>query len=170
MALDQLPPNADPDRERDAEAVIRNHMFLAMAGGAIPVPVLDLAAVTVVQLDMLKGLARVYDVPFDAKSARAFVTTLTSTIAGKLAARAGASAVKIIPGVGTVVGGATQVVVTGASTYAVGNVFRRMFRNGEWVDGISVDSIKDEAKKYYDKGLELARSFKDKLLGPPGGS
>jgi uncharacterized protein (DUF697 family) len=167
---DELPPSTDPDRERDAEAVIRNHMFLSMAGGAIPVPVLDLAAVTVVQLDMLKGLARVYQVPFDAKSARAFVTTLTSTIAGKLAARAGASAVKIIPGVGTIVGGAAQVVVTGASTYAVGNVFRRMFREGEWVDGISVDSIKDEARKYYDKGLEMARSLKDTLKGLPGRS
>jgi hypothetical protein len=62
------------------------------------------------------------------------------------------------------------VVVTGASTYAVGNVFRRMFREGEWVDGISVDSIKDEARKYYDKGLEMARSLKDTLKGLPGRS
>jgi uncharacterized protein (DUF697 family) len=155
-------PN-DPSREDQAEAVIKKHMLLAMAGGAIPVPILDLAAVTAVQLDMLKGLAQVYDVPFDAGSARAFVTSLTSTLAGNLVARIGASALKIIPGVGSLLGGVAQVVVTGASTYAVGNLFRRIFRDGERLESISVDLVREETRAYYEKGVDLARSLKDTL-------
>ena len=44
-------------------------MALAMAGGAIPIPLADLAAVTAVQLDMLKRLAGTYAVQFDGGTA-----------------------------------------------------------------------------------------------------
>ena len=37
-----------------AENIIRNHVIWACAAGMVPVPFVDLAAVTAIQLDMLK--------------------------------------------------------------------------------------------------------------------
>jgi uncharacterized protein (DUF697 family) len=150
----------EPNRESAAEAVIKHHMVMAMAGGAIPLPWLDLVAITAVQLDMLKGLAKAYDVQLDAASARVFVTSVTSTLVGSALARLGASAVKIIPGIGTVAGGVTQVVVTGGSTYAMGTLLRRMFRNGERLEDVSFGRVKEEVQRYYAVGLEIARWLK----------
>ena len=151
------------DQDTRAKEIIRKHMMYSMAGGAIPIPIVDLAAVTAVQLDMLKQLAATYDVRLDAKSTRAFVTSLTSTLAGATLARVGASLMKIVPGVGTLAGGATQVVVTGASTYAVGNLFKRLFKENRSIDDLDVQSVKDEFLSYFEAGKERALSLKDKV-------
>ncbi len=153
----------DPHQEESADTIIRKHVTFAMAGGLIPVPLLDLAAVTAVQLDMLKQLAQEYGAPFDSGSARSFVTSLTSTLAGSVLARVGASMVKAIPGIGTVLGGITQVVTTGASTYAVGNLFRRVFREKRPIESLNVETVKAEAAAYYEKGVELAKSLARKV-------
>lgn len=150
----------DPeDVEAQADSIIKKHMALAMAGGAIPVPLLDLAAVTAVQLDMLKRLAGTYAVPFDGGSARSFVTSLTTALVGTTAARVGASLVKLVPGVGTLAGGAAQVVLTGASTYAVGNLFKRLFREGRTIDELTVDAVREELMSYYEAGQDVARDL-----------
>ena len=47
-----------------SQEVIKNHVLISMGAGLVPIPILDIAAVTAVQIDMLKQLARVYDVSF----------------------------------------------------------------------------------------------------------
>jgi uncharacterized protein (DUF697 family) len=149
--------------EAQANSIIKKHMGLAMAGGIIPIPLVDLAAVTAVQLDMLKQLASTYAVPFESGSARAFVTSLTSALAGTSAARMGASLIKLVPVIGTLAGGAAQVVVTGASTYAVGNLFKRLFRDGRSIEQLTVGEVKDELMSYFDAGKDIARDLTDNV-------
>jgi uncharacterized protein (DUF697 family) len=150
----------DPEEvEAQAQGIIKKQMALAMAGGFIPIPLVDLAAVTAVQLDMLKQLAATYSVPFEAGSARAFVTSLTSALAGTTAARVSASLVKLVPVVGTLAGGAAQVVVTGASTYAVGHLFKRLFQEGRGIDDLSVGAVRDEVMTYFEAGQGIARDL-----------
>ena len=151
----------DTRRDGEADSIIRKHMGYAMAGGAVPIPILDLTAVTAVQLDMLKQLAKNYEVELDGGSARTFLTSLTSALGATGAARIAASAVKLIPGVGWAIGGATQVVVTGASTYAVGSLFKRLFREKRPLDDLDAAAVKDELKSYFDAGKDLATSLKD---------
>lgn len=145
--------------EREAEDVIRRHVGFAMAGGAVPVPLLDLTLVSAVQLDMLKQLAQVYKAPFDPQSARAFVTSVTGALAGNVLARLGASLIKFVPGVGWAAGGVAQVVVTGASTYAVGQLFKRLFRERQSLEDLSLDKVRDELQGYFQSGRELAASW-----------
>jgi uncharacterized protein (DUF697 family) len=145
--------------EKDAEAIVRRHVGYSMLGGAIPVPLLDLAAVTAVQLDMLKQLAKAYRVPFDSASARAFVTSVTSALAGNLLARLGASLIKFVPGIGWAAGGVAQVVVTGASTYAVGQLFKRLFRGRHSLEDLSPEVVKDEVSRYFEQGKDVAESL-----------
>jgi len=154
----------DPrDVEAQANGIIKKHMALAMAGGIIPIPLVDLAAVTAVQLDMLKRLAGTYSVPFEGASARAFATSLTSALAGTSAARMSASLIKLVPGIGTLAGGAAQVVVTGASTYAVGNLFKRLFREGRSIEELTVGEVKDELMSYFDAGKDIARDLTENI-------
>ncbi len=129
-----------------ADKIIRKHIIWAMGGGLIPVPLVDFSAVTAVQMDMLSQLAKLYEVDYDVTTGKTFVAALTGTTLATI----GASLVKIIPGVGTVLGGVSMSVMSGASTYAVGQVATQHFESG----GNLLDVDFDKAKKSYKKAFE----------------
>ena len=110
-------------RAKHADSIIRNHMIWSMGAGFIPVPIVDLFAVTAIQLDMIRQISRVYDVDFKETSGKAIITSLSGTSI----ARMGSRAVKFIPGVGSILGGVTMAVLSGGSTYALGEVFKKHF-------------------------------------------
>ena len=140
-----------PARERSerADRIIRTHTLWGMGAGLIPVPMFDVLAVSAIQIDMLKQLAEVYEADFTENLGKTFVTALT----GGTFARFGASLIKAVPGVGTLVGGASMSVLSGASTYAVGQVAKRHYETG----GNLVDIDLDSARKTYDEALESGK-------------
>lgn len=139
-----------------ADSVIRNHMIWSMGAGFIPVPIADFFAVTAIQLDMIRQLCKLYSVDYRQTEGKAIITSLT----GSGLARLGARAVKFIPGVGSVLGGVTMAVLSGASTFALGEVFKKHFETG----GTFLDFDPGRLKKYYDekfeKGKEIAKEIK----------
>ena len=130
-----------------ADAAIRDHVGYAMMAAAIPVPLADIAAVTVIQLDLVKQLADFYSMKYDQTSGKAIVSALT----GASAARLGASAAKAIPGIGTAIGGGTQIVLSGASTYAVGKLFKRHFEAEGTMDTFNPEAARDLYDRYVEK-------------------
>ena len=136
-------------KERGAEKVVKTHVLWSLGAGLMPVPLFDIVAVTAIQIDMLRQLAAEYKVDFSASTGKTFVTALT----GGTFARIAASAIKAIPGVGSVVGGISMSVMSGASTYAVGQVARSYFVAG--VDLSMVDV--GEAKKAYTEEFERGK-------------
>ena len=48
-----------------AEQIIKNHVAWSMGAGLIPVPFADLLAVTGIQLDMIRQLCHLHDIPFN---------------------------------------------------------------------------------------------------------
>ncbi len=145
------------DKTKNANNVIKNHMIWSMGAGFIPVPFADFFAVSAIQLDMIRQLCKLYDIDFTETKGKAFVTTL----AGSGLSGLGARAIKIIPGIGSVLGGVTLAVLSGASTYALGEVFKKHFETG----GTFLDFDPGRLKKYYDekfeKGKELANKVKE---------
>ena len=144
-------------RTSNANSVIKNHMIWSMGAGFIPVPIADLFAVSAIQLDMIRQLCKVYDINFKETEGKAIITALT----GSGLARLGARAIKFIPGVGTILGGVTLAVLSGASSYAIGEVFKKHFETG----GTFLDFDPDRLKKYYnekfEKGKALAKQMQD---------
>ncbi len=138
-----------------AEAVIRSHVIWAMGAGLIPIPLVDFAAVTAIQLDMLKELALVYDVEYSQSTGKAFVSAITGTTIARL----GASLVKGIPGIGTILGGASMALTSGASTYAVGQVAINYFSTSGNLSGFDPN----EAKKAYESAFERGKSYASDL-------
>lgn len=143
------------NREEEANSIIKNHMIWSMGAGFIPVPIADLFAVSAIQLDMIRQLAKLYEIDFKQTEGKAYISALT----GSGLARLGARAIKFIPGVGSILGGITMAALSGASSYALGEVFKKHFETG----GTFLDFDPSRLKKYYDekfeKGKEIAKDL-----------
>jgi uncharacterized protein (DUF697 family) len=149
--------NQDPkDTSKRAERTIRNHVMWSMGAGFIPFPVADFLAVAAVQLDMVRSLSNVYGVDFKETEGKALITSLT----GSGLSRVGANAlIKLIPGVGTALGGVSMSIMSGASTYALGQVFKRHFEGG----GSFLDFDTDRFRRFYDEQFEKGKKVAEDI-------
>lgn len=142
----------------EANKIIKNHMIWSMGAGFIPVPFADLLGVGAVQLDMIKQLSKHYDRSFEEVQGKALITAFT----GSSLARIGASAIKFIPGIGAIAGGASMAALSAASTYALGEVFAKHFESGGTFLDFNPDRLKDYYNEQFKKGQELAKSINEK--------
>ncbi len=142
-----------------ADTVIRNHVIWSMGAGFIPVLIADIFAVSALQLDMIRQLSRVYEVDFSETQGKALVTSLTSTTLARITA---GSVVKLIPGLGSVIGGATVSVFAGASTYALGEVFKKHFESGGTILDFDPARLKKVYKEKFEKGKRVAKEMREK--------
>jgi uncharacterized protein (DUF697 family) len=123
-------PMDDESIESEALAIVKNYCVASAAIGFIPVPLVDLAVLTGVQLKMLHTLARVYDVPFKSSWGRSAIASLIGGSTPLLASRGTISMLKTVPGIGTGLAMIAQPALSSACTYAVGKVFIQHFSSG----------------------------------------
>lgn len=147
-------------RRTEADAIIRSHVLWSMGGGLIPIPLVDFAAVTAIQLEMLQQLAHLYGVDFSRRNGKAFVSALTGTTLARL----GASFIKAIPGVGTMIGGASMALTSGASTYAVGQVAINHFSSG----GSLSNFVETQVRDAYDSAFAQGKNYVSDLENEKG--
>lgn len=118
------------ERHQQAQRIVRKHLLAGAAMSAIPVPVLDVAALTSTQLHLLDKLSQHYAVGFDKKLAKAKLLALLSSTLPATTIMGLSSLTKLIPGIGTLGGGASLSALSGAVIYATGSVFIRHFEAG----------------------------------------
>jgi uncharacterized protein (DUF697 family) len=135
-----------------ADKAIRNHVAWSMGAGLIPIPIADFFAVSAVQLDMIRQLCRLYSIPFKETEGKAIISSLVGSGLSRLGAQA---AVKLIPGIGSTIGGVAMSVLSGASTFALGQVFKTHFETG----GTIIDFDTERFKKYYEEQFNKGRDF-----------
>lgn len=146
------------NRNEKSQEIIKNHVLWAMGAGAVPLPIIDVAAVTAVQLDMLKQLCGIYEVNYLESSGK----SLISAIAGSTLAKIAASFMKGIPVIGTFIGGVSMAAMSGASTYAMGQVFIRHFEGGGSIFNFDMGWGKQQYEQEYQKGEEYASNVQTK--------
>ncbi|MBA3468299.1 MAG: DUF697 domain-containing protein [Herpetosiphonaceae bacterium] len=139
--------------QTEADAIVRNHMLWAFGAGLMPLPLLDIAAVTAIQMDLVQQLARHYNVDYSTATGKTFV----SALAGSTLAKIGASMVKAIPGLGSIIGGVSMAVLSGASTYAVGEVMIKQLAKGGDFLTLDLDWAKDAYNQAYERGKEVLK-------------
>ncbi len=150
--------NIHAERNKHAETIIRNHILWSMGAGLlIPVPVADVLAVSALQLDMIRQLCRVYQLDFAETQGKAVVTALTSSTLAKVGAR---SLIKIIPGIGQLVGGVASSIFNGASTYALGEVFKKHFESGGTILDFDPERLRKLYREKFEKGKKVAEQLK----------
>lgn len=150
--------SSSSDRGKHADTIIRNHVIWSMGAGLIPVLVADIFAVSALQLDMIRQMCRVYDVDFSETQGKAIVTSLTSSTLARIGA---GSLVKIIPGVGSLIGGATVSIFAGASTYALGEVFKKHFESGGTILDFDPARLRKYYKEKFEKGKSVAKEWQE---------
>jgi uncharacterized protein (DUF697 family) len=148
--------------EKDVEKIIYDHVGFSMIAGAIPIPVLDLLAVSAIQLDMIRQLAKKYEIDFDDEIGKSLVSSILSSTIGTSLGRAGASAVKAIPGIGTLLGIGSQVAVSGITTFAVGHLFYNHFSNNQPLKDFNFDTVKVAFDDLLKKGKEFVDDIQKK--------
>ncbi|MEL6865685.1 MAG: DUF697 domain-containing protein [Bacteroidota bacterium] len=152
--------SSSSERASHADTIIRNHVVWSMGAGFIPVLIADIFAVSALQLDMIRQMCKVYDIDFQETQGKAIVTSLTSTTLARLGA---GSLVKMIPGIGSMLGGLTVSIFAGASTYALGEVFKQHFESGGTILDFDPDRLRKYYKEKFEKGKRIAKEMKDEM-------
>jgi len=145
-------------KEEQIDKIINNHVLYSMGLGIIPIPLVDIVAITATQLDMLSQIGNVHGKNFSEISGKSFI----ASTAGATFARLGASFLKAIPGIGSIIGGVSMSIMSGASTYAIGQVSHRFFRDGLELEDIDTDLAKSIYKEEFEKGKQVAADLKQK--------
>jgi len=145
-------------RKAEAENIVKNNIITSMASGLIPVPLFDIISLINIQFHMIQTLAEHYEVPVDNISRSLVTSLITGSI--PVASMLGAgSLLKSIPGIGSLAGSGSVSVISGAMSYAVGQVFIRHFEQGGNLKDFNPESAKDYFGEQYKAGKEVAHSL-----------
>ncbi|HNL39149.1 MAG TPA: DUF697 domain-containing protein [Saprospiraceae bacterium] len=150
------------EKQQKATEIIRNHVGFSLGAALVPFPGADLLAVSAVQLNMMRQLAKLYDVSFLDSLGK----NIISAVVGGSVARLGASLVKAIPGVGTIIGELSMPVLSGASTYALGRVLANHFQQGGTLADLDLKSARREFEDEIETGKQVATELKNDAPAP----
>jgi len=105
-----------------ANRLIRSHVIAATVMGVVPIPIVDLAAQIGIQVNLVRSLAKVYNLPFSPEIGK----TLIGALVGATLPVAALAVLRAIPPLAIV----SSVALAGASTTAVGKIFAQHFESG----------------------------------------
>ncbi len=124
----------DERRDEQASQLVDRFSLWSGAAGLIPIPIVDVAVVGGVQIQMLRKLSEIYGVPFSDNMGKSVLASLAGSLIPASTATTTAmgvgSLMKGLPGVGTVVGALTMPAFSAGATYIIGKVFIQHFASG----------------------------------------
>ncbi len=142
-------------RIESAEKLVSKYMGWSAAAGFIPLPLVDLGAISLVQLRMLEEISKLYpEVKFKKSTAKEIIGALIGGSGTVLLAAPAASVVKVVPVIGGLIGALTEPAIASAFTYALGRIFIQHFEAG----GTLLDINPEEHRKNLDEQIEAAKS------------
>ncbi len=150
-----------------ANRIVQNRVWWSVAGGLLPVPWADVAAVTGVQLSMIYSLSKHYDVEFKQNAARNIIASLLgSLVPESLAKGTVGSSLKMIPVLGQTFGSISMSAFSGATTYAIGKVFIQHFETGGTLLDFDVEKMRGYFKEQFAEGAVKAEKIEE-VKGEP---
>ncbi|MES2355826.1 MAG: DUF697 domain-containing protein [Pseudomonadota bacterium] len=141
-------------RSERLDRLARNHILAASGVGLVPIPIVDIAGVMGVHLDLIKKLSDEYNVPFDKSRGKTILTALLGGLFPVAIAGTVMSLLKFIPVIGQTAGAVTLPVLFGASTYAVHKVFVLHYEAG----GTLLDLNPAKMKQYFSEQFLAGKS------------
>ena len=149
------------DREEEALCTVKRYMWLSMGAGLVPIPFLDIAVVSGVQLKMIAALSKIYDVPFKRNRGKAAAAALAGfMVPHTLACGFIGSLIKAIPVVGLLAGGPAMAAFSGASAWALGKVFIQHFESGGTLLTFDPENVKEYNRSQFEEGNRVAATMK----------
>jgi uncharacterized protein (DUF697 family) len=137
----QSEANSDPTKSTSAEVppeqraefaskLVDRFAIWSGVAGLVPLPVIDVVAVGGLQLQMLRRLSQVFEVPFSENLGKSFVASLGGSMIPAASGMGAASALKAVPVVGWIAGAFVMPALSAGATYAIGKAFIQHFTSG----------------------------------------
>lgn len=148
----------DENRREKACSTIKSNVIQALMMGLIPVPLIDIVALTNIQFKMMHELVQLYDIRYtkiERSVVKSFILGIlpVATVAGL------SSTLKLMPGIGSLIGSAGVSVSAGALTYATGTVFAQHFEKGGTLDDFDLDEAKRHFRQEFRQGRVIAHNL-----------
>ena len=125
-------------RRSAARKIVERHRTYAAVGGLFPLPVVNIAGVTAINMRMVKQLSDLYGVPFERDRTRSMIIGLMGgAVPTGLGAATASTLVFVVPG-SALFGLAVSAISAGALTRGIGLVFVEHFEN----ESMSLDIAK----------------------------
>jgi uncharacterized protein (DUF697 family) len=138
-----------------AHACFKNYATGAVAVGFVPAPLIDMAALSAIQLKMVHSISAIYDVPFSKNMVKSIIGSIVGSSVAVTLAMPIASMMKVIPIIGQSSGMLSTAVIGAASTYAIGKLFAEHFESG----GTFLDFDEEKARAHFKELYEEGKAF-----------
>ena len=143
------------------DKILRHHVYASIGVGLIPVPVIDFVGLTGVQLNMLRKIAKIYEVRLLKDAVKNIVFSLVGgALPVAASAPLAASGAKAIPLFGQTAGVVTMPIVAGATTYAIGKVFIQHFASGGTFLTFDPEKVKGYFAEMFNEGEKIVADIK----------
>jgi uncharacterized protein (DUF697 family) len=142
------------DRRARARKLVERFALWSGVAGLLPVPVIDLAAVGGLQLQMLRRISQIYDVPFSKNRGKALIASLAGTMIPASTGLGMASMIKSVPVAGTAIGALTTPTLSVGATYVIGRTFIEHFASG----GTLLDFEPPDYREFIKAEMELRKT------------
>ncbi len=147
--------------------ITKNYMWWSMGAGLIPVPLVDWAAVSGVQLKMLADISKVYGIPFHESRGKAVIGSLAGFVLPHAVACGWlGSVLKSIPVIGALAGAPAMAVFCGAYAWALGNVFIQHFESGGTFLNFDPEAVREHFRTQFDEGRRMATGMGPETEAP----
>ena len=130
VSADEVTDIAAAERKGRARKLVERFSLWSGVAGLLPVPMLDLAAVAGVQLQMLRRLSQIYHIPFSKNRGKAILASFAGTMIPASTGLGVASMAKTVPVAGTAIGALTAPALSVGATYVIGMAFIEHFASG----------------------------------------
>jgi uncharacterized protein (DUF697 family) len=152
-----------------AQAVVAASAVTAAATGAIPIPFSDAVLLVPEQIAMLAGITAVFGIPIEKATLLAIISgtigTAGATVLGKTVV---SNLLKLIPGVGSVVGGAISGATAAALTAALGEAYIiilvKVCKGEMSIADLGTEAGKKEITKIFTEQLKFKRDKNGTLV------
>lgn len=144
--------------KEELDKLIRHHVWASIGIGLVPLPIVDMVGLTAIQLNLVRKIAKVYEVSFLKDKVKTILGSLVgSAIPSATGTAMAASITKSVPVIGSTVGVLTMPAIAGAATYAVGKVFIQHFALGGTFLTFDPDKAEEYFREMFKEGQEVAK-------------
>jgi uncharacterized protein (DUF697 family) len=124
-----VPEVTEENRDEVASKLVDRFALWGGGAGLIPIPLVDMATVAGVQIQMVRRLSQIYDVPFSTNRGKSIIAALLGSMIPESSAAGVASVLKGIPVIG-LLSTLTMPALSAGATYAIGKTFIQHFSSG----------------------------------------
>ena len=146
-----------------ASKLVERFALWSGVAGLIPLPIVDVATVGGLQIQMVRRISQIYGVPFSENRGKALIASLAGSMIPATSGIGAASALKFVPFVGMLASAFVMPVLSAGASYAIGKAFIQHFATG----GTLLDFNPPDYREFIKAQKELWDSRRGKSAGEP---